>query len=173
MFNYRIVGMQKIGNKNIYTLQALNYTVNNKMVGTAELKELALKDQISNALWKSKLVEIPDRLEALVKLQGALDNVRCIRIEVDDISRDKQKRRTMLYDDNRRVNITYYVWCILSPFCSYSEEYGLILSDCNMKTSGDILHQVINIAKKNDISFNIRGYHTVFDNERIYHGKLD
>ncbi len=160
MFNYKIVGMQKIGNKNIYTLQALNYTVNNKMVGTAELKELALKDQISNALWKSKLVEIPDRLDALVKLQGALGGVDRVKAEITNISKDKQRRHIKFYNMND-WDITYDIWCVLSSICDYSERTGLIVSGCGMDMVQYVIQHLRDIAKKNGLVLNINCYDSI------------
>lgn len=166
MFNYKIVGCDKIGNRNIYTLRALNYSVNNKMAGTTEVKELALKDQISNALWKSKLVEIPDRLEALVKLQEVLKGTDRIKVENTYTSRDKQRRHIMFFNLRGR-DITCDIWNVLSNICDYSEKTGLIVSGCGMDMVQYVIKQLRDIAKNNGMVLDIKGYDNAVDKNDV------
>lgn len=131
MYKYRLLGVQKMGNKNIYSVNFLG-TNNIKMVGLHDIKQALIDNEFTNAVLKGgKVVEVYDVQDALKELYAALEGQNTVQVKVVRTSSDKSHRYTKFYNMNGR-DITKVFWFILQRYYSLTQKDELSISGGGM-----------------------------------------
>lgn len=148
MYNFRIIDMQKMGRKNIYSVNEIG-TTNNKFLNTQDLKTILEKNLVSNAILKGdKIVEVPDTVEYCKYLIAYLNDNSTVFVDVLKVSSDKTKRYIRFYTA-KGDDITGYIGRFLARVdgVKLNESMTLTVSGVGMDMVYYVLNKVNQEAK--------------------------
>ena len=130
MYQYRLLGANKVGNKNLYSVAKLDST-ENYLWPLSKFKPVLEKGEVVNAIWKNRVLKTHDVMQGLAMLDESLQGCRVLQAEVKRVV-DGGKRRYICFYNAMGDDVTYYVWMVLSKYCSLTQKKELSVSGVGM-----------------------------------------
>ena len=164
MYKYQLLGVHKMGNKNVYSVGLLGSN-EVKMIGLHGIRQALETQQFTNAVLKgNKVIEIYDVYTAIKELHNILGGNPNVQAKLVKTASDGSRRYIKFYNQKGQ-EITESIYNVLQRFCTFTQNGELSVSGGGM----DMIYQTLKMVNGQAHKLNMSDVVNV--NYVLYEGK--